>query len=73
MKFKMEQWLKRNVPEKESAVFPFFPFFPFILYFYTIDTKEGICHCMAEYGSSNGYGDLGTLGDCGYYIEDQNT
>ena len=28
--------------------------------------NEGVCECFAGYASSNGQGDVGTLGDCGY-------
>lgn len=32
----------------------------------TCDEKEGVCNCFEEWITSNGYGDAGKRGDCGY-------
>ena len=32
------------------------------------DLATGLCACDAQYGSSNGKGGVGTIGDCGYHF-----
>lgn len=40
------------------------------------DSSEGVCHCFETqgdvYGSSNGYGQAGVRGDCGYIVSSTN-
>jgi hypothetical protein len=33
------------------------------------DRDTGICNCFTGYSSSNGFGEIGNAGDCGYVNE----